>query len=83
LALDGVDSKRFLDAPEFRPFHAKGNAENLFDRVDWRANDATSVHLNVSAGRSWFQAPNTYDLQAAGQDERQHMISFVDRFRFS
>jgi hypothetical protein len=76
LALDGVDSRRFLDAPEFRPLHASGNAESLFDRIDWRPNDATSLHLNLSAARSWFQAPNTYDQQAAGQDQRQRMASF-------
>jgi Carboxypeptidase regulatory-like domain len=76
VAVDGVDSQRFLDAPEFRPLHANGNAESLFDRLDWRPNDATSLHLNVSAARSWFQAPNTYDQQAAGQDQRQHMTSF-------
>jgi hypothetical protein len=36
LALDGIDSHRFLDTPEFQPLHARGNAENLFDRLDWR-----------------------------------------------
>jgi Carboxypeptidase regulatory-like domain len=76
LALDGVDSRRFLDAPEFRPLHANGNAESLFDRIDWRPSDATSLHLNLSTARSWFQAPNTYDQQAAGQDQRQYMTSF-------
>ena len=76
IALNGVDSERFLDAPEFRPLHANGNAENLFDRVDWRAGNATSVHLNLSSARSWFQVPNTYDQQAANQDQRQHMASF-------
>ncbi|MGH9493660.1 MAG: carboxypeptidase regulatory-like domain-containing protein, partial [Candidatus Sulfotelmatobacter sp.] len=76
LALDGVDSQRFLDAPEFQPLHASGNAENLFDRIDWSPRDATSVHLNLSAARSWFQDPNTYDQQAAEQNQRQHMISF-------
>jgi Carboxypeptidase regulatory-like domain len=76
LALDGVDSQRFLDAPEFRPLRAKGNAKSLFDRIDWRPNDATSFHLNLSTARSWFQAPNTCDQQAAGQDQRQHMTSF-------
>ncbi|HKV77374.1 MAG TPA: TonB-dependent receptor [Candidatus Sulfotelmatobacter sp.] len=75
-ALDGVDSQRFLDAPEFQPLHANGNAETLFDRVDWRPSDATSLHLNLSTARSWFQVPNTYDQQAANQDQRQHMTSF-------
>ena len=76
LALDGVNSQRFLDSPEFLPLHANGNAENLFDRIDWNPSDLTSVHLNLSAARSWFQVPNTYDQQAAGQDQRQHMTSF-------
>ncbi len=76
VALDGVDSHRFLDAPEFQPLHARGNAESLFDRFDWRPSDKTSFHLNVSAARSWFQVPNTYDQQTAGQDQRQHMTSF-------
>jgi hypothetical protein len=83
LALDGVDSQRFLDAPEFRPLHARGNAENVFDRFDWRPNGATSLHLNLSAARSWFQVPNTYDQEAAGQDQRQHMTSFNVGLAFS
>jgi len=76
LTMDGINSQRFLDAPEFRPLHARGNAENLFDRLDWQLSDATSLHLNVSAGHSWFQVPNTYDQQRAGQDQRQAMRSF-------
>jgi hypothetical protein len=83
LALDGVGSRRFLDAPEFDPLHARGNAENLFDRFDWRRSDATSLHMNVSLARSWFQVPNTYDQQAAGQDQRQHMTSFNVGLAFS
>jgi hypothetical protein len=83
LALDGVDSRRFLDAPEFDPLHARGNAENLFDRFDWRPSEATSFHLNASLARSWFQVPNTYDQQAAGQDQRQHMTSFNVGLAFS
>ena len=83
LALDGVDSHRFLDAPEFQPLHARGNAENVFDRFDWRPSDATSLHLNVSAAHSWFQVPNTYDQQAARQDQRQHMTSFNVGLAFS
>jgi len=83
LALDGLDSQRFLDAPEFQPLHANGNAENIFDRIDWHPNDVTSVHLNLSAARSWFQVPNTYDQQAVGQDQRQHMTSFNVHLSFS
>lgn len=76
LAIDGINSHRFLDAPEFEPLHAAGNAENVFDRIDWRRSETTSLHLNLTAARSWFQAPNTYDQQTAGQDQRQHMTSF-------
>src|SRR5215813_5693793 len=76
LALDGVGSQRFLDAPEFHPLHARGNAENVFDRVDWRGSETTSLHLNLSAARAWFQVPNTYRQQAANQDQRQQMTSF-------
>jgi hypothetical protein len=83
LALDGVASHRFLDAPEFHPLHARGNAENVFDRFDWRPSDVTSLHLNLSAARSWFQVPNTYDQETAGQDERQHMTSFNVGLAFS
>ena len=83
LALDGVDSRRFLDSPEFEPLHARGNAESLFDRFDWRPNNATSFHLNASMARSWFQVPNTYDQQAAGQDQRQQMNSFNVGLAFS
>jgi hypothetical protein len=83
VTLDGVGSHRFLDAPEFRPLHARGNAENLFDRFDWRPSDRTSFHLNASAARSWFQVPNTYDQQAAGQDQRQQMTSFNVGLAFS
>ena len=83
MALDGVNSQRFLDAPEFDPLHARGNAESLFDRIDWQPSDTTSLHLNVSASRSWFQVPNTYDQQATGQDQRQHMTSFNVGLAFS
>src|SRR3984893_1673550 len=48
VAIDGIDSDRFLDSPEFVPLHARGNAENIFDRFDWRLSEATSLHLNLS-----------------------------------
>jgi hypothetical protein len=83
LAFEGVDSQRFLDAPEFHPLHARGNAENVFDRFDWRPRDGTSLHLNLSTARSWFQVPNTYDQEVAGQDQRQHMTSFNVGLAFS
>ena len=83
VALDGLDSHRFLDAPEFAPLHARGNAENIFDRFDWQPGPATSFHANLTGARSWFQVPNTYDQQAAEQDQRQHMTSFNLALAFS
>ena len=83
LALDGLNSHRFLDTPELDPLRARGNAESVFDRVDWKPSDATAIHLNLSAARSWFQVPNTYDQQSAGQDQRQHMTSFDVGLAFS
>jgi len=76
LALDGVRSHRFLDTPELNPLHALGDSENFFDRFDLIPTQATTVHLNLSAARSWFQTPNTYDQENGGQDQRQHMTSF-------
>lgn len=75
-AFDGLRSGRFLDSPEFRPLHDIGNAENFFDRIDYRFANNDTLHLNLSAARSWFQQPNTYDQQAAGQDQRQQIRSF-------
>ena len=34
--LDGLNTGRFLDPPEFAVFHAKGNEQNVFDRVDYQ-----------------------------------------------
>ncbi|HEX6878980.1 MAG TPA: TonB-dependent receptor, partial [Terriglobales bacterium] len=75
-AVDGIDSGRFLDTPEFRPIHAKGNALNVFDRVDYQLSSSDVLHLNLSATRSWFQTPNDYTQQAAGQDQRQELKSY-------
>jgi hypothetical protein len=59
--LDGLNSGRFLDPPEFVIFHDKGNEQNLFDRVDYKLSAKDSVRLNLNYSRSWFQTPNSYD----------------------
>ena len=59
--IDGLNSGRFLDPPEFQVFHSKGNEQNVFDRVDYNFTPADSIHLNLNYTRSWFQTPNTYD----------------------
>lgn len=76
LAVNVLNSGRFLDTPEFRPLHAKGNSESFFDHLDYQPNEKDSFHLNLSAARSWFQVPNTYDQQTSGQDQRQQLLSF-------
>ena len=76
LTLDGVNSGRYLDTPEFNPLHAKGNNENLFDRIDYKASEQNQFQLNLATSRSWFQNPNQYDQQAAGQDQRAQIKSF-------
>ncbi|HMG87389.1 MAG TPA: TonB-dependent receptor [Terracidiphilus sp.] len=58
---DGLSTGRFLDPPEFTVFHAKGNEENIFDRVDYSLTPADSIHLDFNYSRSWFQTPNSFD----------------------
>jgi hypothetical protein len=36
VSLNGLNTGRFLDPPEFTVTHAKGNEENVFDRVDYQ-----------------------------------------------
>jgi hypothetical protein len=59
--VDGLNTGRFLDPPEFAVFHAYGNEENIFDRIDYSLTPADSLHLNLNYSRSWFQTPNAYD----------------------
>ena len=65
IAINGLNSGRFLDPPEFTVMHAKGNEQNVFDRLDFQLSTADSVHLNLGLTRSWFQTPNTFDAQNA------------------
>jgi hypothetical protein len=75
VAIDGLASRRFLDTPEVESLHARGAVYNLFDRFDARLSAKTSLQLNLFAARSRFQAPNTFDQQDAGQDQRQYQHS--------
>src|SRR5882724_6211419 len=47
ISANGLNSGRFLDPPEFRVMHAKGNEQNIFDRVDFQLSQSDSVHLNL------------------------------------
>src|ERR1019366_956629 len=61
IELDGLNTGRFLDPPEFTVFHDKGNEQNVFDRVDYNFTPMDSIHLDLNYSRSWFQTPNSYD----------------------
>ena len=63
IAVDGLNSGRFLDAPELAVLHDKGNLENVFDRVDYQISGKDTIHGNFTYTRSWFQNPNTWDQQ--------------------
>jgi len=75
-AIDALNSGRFLDTPETVALHADGNAENFIQRFDYKVTDKTSLQMNTSLSRSWFQTPNTFDQQALGQNQRQTVVSF-------
>jgi len=61
ISASGLNTGRFLDPPEFTVIHAKGNEENIFDRVDYQLSKADSIQLNLGFTRSWFQNPNSLD----------------------
>ncbi len=63
IALNGLNTGRFLDGPEFVVLHDHGNEENVFDRVDYVLSDADAFHLNFQFTRSWFQTPNSFDQE--------------------
>ena len=54
ISVNGLNTGRFLDPPEFTVIHDKGNEQNVFDRVDYQLDAADSVHINFGYSRSWF-----------------------------
>ncbi len=63
IAVNGLNTGRFLDPSEFTVMHDKGNEGNLFDRIDYQFSTADSVHLDLGYTRSWFQNPNSFDQE--------------------
>src|ERR1700680_2084728 len=63
ISASGLNTSRFLDPPELRVLHDKGNEANVFDRVDFQVSQRDALHLNFAYTRSWFQNPNTFDQQ--------------------
>ena len=86
ISVSGLQSGRFLDAPEFYVYHDKGNEENLFDRYDYTLSNVSSIHTNAQYTRSWFQTPNSYDTQygyvqnglTTGPQDQRSKIETVD-----
>jgi len=74
LVVNGTRTGRFLDTPEFTPFHDKGNNESIFDRFDYQPDGMNVFHLNLFTARNWFQIPNDYDQ--LGQDQRQQVVTW-------
>jgi hypothetical protein len=65
VAVNGLNTGRFLDGPEYQVFHDHGNEENAFDRFDYKPSNADQISTNFQFTRSWFQTPNSYDAQNA------------------
>jgi hypothetical protein len=65
ISLNGLNTSRFLDGPEFTVMHDHGNEQNLFDRLDLKLGSKDSINLNLGFSRSWFQTPNSFDSQNA------------------
>ena len=65
IAVDGLQTGRFLDPPEFTVMHDRGNESNVFDRFDIKPSDADTININFQFTRSWFQTPNSFDAQNA------------------
>jgi hypothetical protein len=90
LDINGVNSGRFMDTPEFAVMHDHGNNENFFDRLDVNSSTNDTFHLNLNAARTWFQNPNQFDQQFPGkflppnpfnpmdanQDQRQKTLTY-------
>jgi hypothetical protein len=76
LAVDGVRSGRFLDTPEFRPFHDIGNNQTLFDRLDFQPSTKDVFHFNIFLARNNLEIPNNLDQQANGQAQSQRVLTW-------
>jgi hypothetical protein len=70
VSLSALRTDRFLDPPELEALHDTGDQVSFFDRFDFRPGTTDTIHLNIQAGRSGFDVPNTYDTihQSQHQD---------------
>lgn len=77
LVVDSSRTGRFLDSPEFTPFHDIGNNETIFDRIDYQPTGRDSFHLDMFGARNWFQVPNSYDQLQQDQRQQAKTLSFA------
>jgi len=76
VSVSGLKTDRYLDTPEFEILHDTGTAFSFFNRFDYHPSSADSFHMNIQAGRSNFDVPNTYDQVALGTGQHQTIDSF-------
>lgn len=81
LVANGERSGRFLDTPEFRPYHAIGNGQTIFNRLDYQINDKNAFHLNILGARNWFQIPNTLDNLNSDQRQNTRSLNIAPSFQ--
>ena len=65
ISVNGMDTNRFLDGPEFTVMHDRGNQGNVFDHIDFKPAVGDTINVNLGYTRSWFQTPNSFDQQNA------------------
>ena len=69
ISVNGLNTGRFLDPPEFEVLHDKGNEENVFDRFDYQPTTEDSIHLE----------PELHPLLVS-DSERLHNLERMDLF---
>ena len=74
LSANALRSGRFLDTPEFRPFHDVGNSQTIFDRLDWQP-AARRRFSPQPAGRPQL-VPGAQHLDQPDQDQRQKVLTY-------
>lgn len=77
LVVNSERSGRFLDTPEFRPYHAVGNAGVSFNRFDYRLSDHHAFYAKGFGARNWFQTPNSLDNLSQDQRQKVETWSFA------
>lgn len=73
--VNGIDTGRFSDTPQWSTFHGRGNNASILDRVDFQPGGKDILHLNLFVARNWFQVPNAYEQLA--QDQKQRVMTWM------